>query len=59
MIAIEQIIWFQGIQLLEPNEVYHLVYPDRNINETIYVTPDYEKVHKYPGRTGVTLNRLW
>ena len=58
-IAKEQGIRFQDIQFLEPDEVYRLVYPDRHINETIYAIPDYEKVHKELGRTGVTLKLLW
>lgn len=47
------------IQFMEADEVYRLVYPEKHANETAFVLPDYEKVHKSLGRTGVTLKLLW
>lgn len=58
-IANEKEIQFKDIQFMEADEVYRLVYPEKHANETAFVLPDYEKVHKSLGRTGVTLKLLW
>lgn len=58
-IANEKEIQFKDIQFMEADEVYRLVYPEKHANETAFALPDYEKVHKSLGRTGVTLKLLW
>lgn len=54
-IAKERGFQFRDIQFMEPDEVYRLIYPDKHLNETIYVAPDYESIHKSLGKPGVTL----
>lgn len=57
-IADQMGICYSDISSLEDNEVYHLFYPEKYANETMYGDPDYDHVHQELKKVGVTLKLL-
>ncbi len=45
-IADEKGIQYKDVRALEEAEVYHLFYPEKYANETLYGDPDYKHVHQ-------------
>ena len=42
----EKGIAYDDVRTLEESEVYHLFYPEKYANETMYSDPDYDHVHQ-------------
>ena len=57
-IADEKGIHYDDIRALDDSEVYHIFYPEKFANETMYGDPDYEHVHQELKKVGVTLKLL-
>ena len=51
-------IRYSDVRGLEDSELYHLFYPEKYANESMYGDPDYEHVHQELKKTGVTLKLL-
>lgn len=57
-VAEEQGITYDAVRDMPDDEVYRLVFPDRNNHEPSYCSPDWEHVHRELAKTGVTLKLL-
>ncbi len=57
-IAEEKGISYSDICSLDDAEVYHLFYPEKYANESMYGDPDYAHVHQELKKVGVTLKLL-
>lgn len=57
-VAEEQGIAYDDVRDMPDDEVYRLLFPDRNNHEPAYALPDWEHVHKELAKTGVTLKLL-
>ena len=51
-------IRYSDVRGLEDSELYHLFFPEKYANESMYGDPDYEHVHQELKKTGVTLKLL-
>ncbi|WP_115028147.1 IS21 family transposase [Acetobacterium bakii] len=58
-IAEEQHLSYDDIKDQSLGEVYHLFFPHKHAEETIYALPDYDYVHNELTKVGVTLKILW
>ena len=57
-VAEEQGIAYDAVRDMPDDEVYCLVFPDRNNHEPAYCSPDWEHVHRELAKTDVTLKLL-
>lgn len=53
----EQVVW-KEVQEHSDDQVYDLLFPDRNEHVSVYEQPDWTVVHKELARVGVTLKLL-
>ena len=51
-------ITYDDVDEMPEDEVYSLIFPERNSHEDIYCEPDWEYIHKELAKTGVTLKLL-
>ena len=56
--AAEKNVTYEDVASLSDDEVYALLFPDRNNYEPAYEEPDWEYVHRELAKTGVTLRLL-
>ena len=52
-------ITWEDVKDLTDREVKRLLYPSEEREQTGYMMPDFERIHKELGRSGVTLSLLW
>ena len=57
-VAEGQGVAYDDVRDMPDDEVYRLLFPDRNNHEPAYALPDWERVHKELAKTGVTLKLL-
>ena len=53
--AAERNVTYEDVASLSDDDVYALLFPDRNNHEPAYEEPDWEYVHRELAKTGVTL----